>query len=257
MKLESKKGASKADVAKKLTLEAQSLSDASGKNMVALGLICRQFKNDADLFKAGGFHTFDAWREDTFKSKLTTAKTSMRIVDKLLPIFPEDKVLEMGKVKATAYCRLPESEMMKQTWREWVFAEDSTTFKQRIKDFIGGKDHLEGFCQIAFSAPNSFRDETWKRVMEKGRNAEETTDTFIVLEAALAEYEQTIDTNMGERQVGTNKCFTRVHSTKDTRDAILTALRLSILNTGKDEDIIVLAALNSFNEAFPAKTSDD
>lgn len=238
----------KSTEARELTDKVKALADVSGANLIEIGLLCRQFTNEPDLYKSLNFNTYDQWRDDTFAGKKTSAQTSKRIVDTLLPNFTKEEILTWGRVKAVAYCRLPESEQLKDEWKKFVREDDATSFKARVKAFIGGKDHREGFCTISFPAPISFRDTTYNRVVERGKLVEQTTDSFIVMEAALASYEQQMhEDNPTAFADGALPCFVRVESTQAARDAIGAAVKIAMAKTGKAADVTVLSALNYFN----------
>jgi hypothetical protein len=181
----------KAERAHELSARARSLTKAMEQDPLELGAIVYEISNDRDLLTELGFSSIKEWGEKTFGKAWKSVSNWAKVYSKLHVEcnWPSDDILAIGTVKANLLARLPESEIRKPEWRQAAFGSSTADLKRKVKEFIDqSPDHKEGFCRVTFDAPKSFRDDQWKPTIAKGMAAEGTTEPYVVVEAALANY---------------------------------------------------------------------
>jgi hypothetical protein len=181
----------KALLAHELNDRAKALDKATEQNPMELGAIAYTISNDRELLAELGFGSVKEWGEKTFGKKWKSIQNLAKVYAKLHIEcgWETADIVGIGTVKANLLARLPESEIRKETWQKSAFTMNTSDFKQLVKSFLDtSPDHREGFCKVTFDAPRSFRDDTWKPTIAKGMASEGTEETYVVVEAALANY---------------------------------------------------------------------
>lgn len=185
----------KAELAKQLTDRGVELASSLEHSPIEIASIAYKMSRDKELLVELGCGSLDEWGKKYFGKRWKNVQAQMRIYERLVlnAELPEEDIVAMGRVKAYEFSRLPESEIRKPDWIQAAKELDTSTFKRKVKDFLENRDdHKEAYCTIAFKAPKSFREETYKRVLKAGLIHEETDEPHVVVEAAFATYEQEI-----------------------------------------------------------------
>jgi hypothetical protein len=131
-------------LAVRLGEQAQELADPLGRNLVRLGTIVLQMRQDPQLPQLDGAKNFHEWRKMRLGKRWKTADRSSRIVETLLPILTEADILSIGQVKAFELTRLQPVDREKPEWIEKAKNYSTAKFKEAVKAYLENKpDHLE------------------------------------------------------------------------------------------------------------------